>query len=159
MTAELFVKLTAKLYADIKNLLRDPESEPDSETYFEPNPDPESSSSPENSPYSSDSGGVLIDFSGNAPPNTNSLPAAEYLATIICDDLPPAWHEQKLQILGGRNRFATLADLGETLPAGPVEPKPKQWIPKWESSFWDLYVNKLRVNAAEHGVCDLNSED
>jgi hypothetical protein len=58
------------------------------------------------------------------------------------DDLPPAWHERQLQ-LGGRNRFDTLIDMGEALPDGPPEPKPKQWIPSWGSSFWDIYANKV----------------
>jgi hypothetical protein len=58
------------------------------------------------------------------------------------DDLPPAWHERQLQ-LGGRSRFDTLIDMGEALPDGPPEPKPKQWIPSWGSSFWDIYANKV----------------
>lgn len=75
------------------------------------------------------------------------------------DHLPPAWHERQLQLNGGKNRFATLIDLGDDLPDEPRSPQPKQWIPEWDRSFWDIYVNKLRVNAAESGVCDLDGDE
>ena len=33
----------------------------------------------------------------------------------------------------------------------------KQWLPGIDSPFWEPYMNKLRVNAADSGVCDLAS--
>lgn len=39
------------------------------------------------------------------------------------------------------------------------EVKTQQWLPKMTSKFWVKYVNKLRVNASEEGVCDLAERD
>jgi len=33
----------------------------------------------------------------------------------------------------------------------------KKWLPTMDNPFWELYENKLRVNAADSGVCDLGS--
>lgn len=39
------------------------------------------------------------------------------------------------------------------------ELKTQQWLPKMNSKFWGKYVNKLRVNSSEEGVCDLAERD
>jgi hypothetical protein len=153
MTAELFVKLSSKLYADRKHLLQDP----DTESEYGSNPDPQTYQLSSSEDDSEPGGALLLDFTNHDPNGT--IHPAEGLVTVMGDDhLPPAYHERQLQLAGGHNRFATLSDLGETLPDGPELPKPKQWIPTWDSSFWDIYVNKLRVNATEFGVCDLNGD-
>ena len=33
----------------------------------------------------------------------------------------------------------------------------KKWLPAIDNPFWELYANKLRVNAADSGVCNLDS--
>ena len=128
MTAELFIKLSAKLYSDRKHLPEDP----DDEQYYESTPE-ETHSGDED-----ETGGALLN-----PYNPNGSPNS------MKDDLPPAWHAKQL------NPFAVLGDYGEDLPA---ESKLQQWIPPMSSSFWNIYVNKLRVNASEGGICDLNEE-
>ncbi|KAK0128249.1 hypothetical protein ONS95_000226 [Cadophora gregata] len=61
--------------------------------------------------------------------------------------LPPAWHANQLNT----NPYAALSlDSPEE-----KEKDSKQWLPPFEHKFWDIYVNKLRVNASEGGVCDL----
>lgn len=42
-------------------------------------------------------------------------------------------------------------------PEGEV--KTQQWLPNMSSKFWAKYVNKLRVNSSEEGVCDLAERD
>jgi poly(A)-specific ribonuclease len=44
-------------------------------------------------------------------------------------------------------------------PDAEGEVKTQQWLPKMGSKFWANYVNKLRVNASEEGVCDLAERD
>jgi len=139
MTAELFVKMSSQLYAERKHLIDDRDTDEESDT------------AAEDLSYSADDdepGGVLLTLADDSKASN----------TLMGDDLPPAWHERQLQGLA-TNRFTTLMDLGEALPGVPQDPKPKQWIPSFENSFWDLYMNKLRVNAAEVGVCDLDSDD
>ncbi|KUJ19557.1 CAF1-domain-containing protein [Mollisia scopiformis] len=46
-----------------------------------------------------------------------------------------------------------LIDFGEDVDAEEV--KTEQWLPRMSSKFWKKYVNKLRVNSSEGGVCDL----
>lgn len=55
-----------------------------------------------------------------------------------------------------------MADISESDTSREVSPEKqkksssRQWLPGIENPFWDKYKNKLRVNAAEVGVCDLN---
>jgi poly(A)-specific ribonuclease len=132
MTAELFVKLTAKLYSERKHQI------------------PDSDDSDEDSEQIS-----LDDESGGAVLNGGGSNSSE---DSLLDHLPPEWHAKQLN-----NRFAALAVIGEvgsgnsggaTVGAEP-EGGPEQWIPKMSHPFWDIYANKLRVNASESGVCDL----
>lgn len=74
------------------------------------------------------------------------------------DDLPAEWHARQLN-----NRFAALSALGKQHGNGGGKKKGKgkekegngQWLPGIGDVFWETYVNKLRVNASEGGVCDL----
>ncbi|TVY41998.1 Poly(A)-specific ribonuclease [Lachnellula subtilissima] len=129
MTAELFVKLTAKLYSERKH-----------QTPF-------SDDSSDNSEQIS-----LDDDSGGANLNGSSSSSSEH---SILDNLPSEWHAKQLN-----NRFAALAaavSISSVASGSDVEAEGglEQWIPKISHSFWDVYANKLRVNASEGGVCDL----
>jgi poly(A)-specific ribonuclease len=125
MTAELFVKLSAKLYAQRRHKLPDSDDSDDFSDYLS----------------------LDEDIGGAALVNNNSSEES------LLDHLPPEWHAKQLN-----NRFAALAvartnenGSKETVKADGVQ----QWLPKISHSFWDKYINKLRVNASEGGVCDL----
>ncbi|TVY60758.1 Uncharacterized protein LSUE1_G008322 [Lachnellula suecica] len=134
MTAELFIKLAAKLYSEHKAKFPKTESESDdSEDYS------------------------LDDESGGA--DLNGRPDSDYSSGEISlmDHLPPDWHAKQLS-----NRFAALqfATSGDSKGKGKgkekmAEGEVEQWLPKISHRFWDIYANKLRVNASEGGVCDL----
>jgi len=46
-------------------------------------------------------------------------------------------------------------DTDEEAAAAAAEAKVEQWLPGMEDRFWCPYLNMLRVNAAQGGVCDL----
>jgi len=125
MTAELFIKLSAKLYAQRKHKLPDTDDSDDSSDYLS---------------LDEDTGGAAL-------VNNNSSEES------LLDHLPPEWHTKQLN-----NRFAALSVVQtkengseETVKGDSVQ----QWLPKISHPFWDKYINKLRVNASEGGVCDL----
>ena len=80
--------------------------------------------------------------------------------TIMDDTLPSGWHADQLQrlSLNDSNPYAVLATIGDghRNGAGSAAVDVQQWIPAMDSTFWDIYINKLRVNASEGGVCYLN---
>lgn len=136
MTAELFVKLAVKIYEERKHSLpsADRDSVPSS---------PTSISSPsavilhqtsddddsESDPSSGSSGGVPISPAKKAKKPIDYALPLEYVAK---------------QMNLNSNAFSN---------------KDRQWLPKIDSSFWDEYANKLRVNASDKGVCDLEEVD
>ncbi|KAH7419618.1 ribonuclease H-like domain-containing protein [Cadophora sp. MPI-SDFR-AT-0126] len=61
--------------------------------------------------------------------------------------LPPGWHANQLNA----NPYAALS----LDPPQDKEKDSKQWLPAFNHKFWEIYVNKLRVNASDGGVCDL----
>ncbi|KAG0647744.1 ABA hypersensitive germination 2 [Hyphodiscus hymeniophilus] len=75
-------------------------------------------------------------------------------------NLPSQWHADAMQRLNvnDSNPYAVLAsggdDDGDGATGTTIEHSQK-WIPEMDSRFWDIYVNKLRVNASQGGVCDL----
>ena len=79
----------------------------------------------------------------------------------MSDNLPPSWHADQMQNsnLDDNNPYAVLTavdeDDGSRASSASLHDG-QQWIPKMSSSFWRIYINKLRVNACESGVCDLN---
>lgn len=95
--------------------------------FLESNVDSDSISSTD----SSSGGAVLVDTDPDSP----------------IDDAPPGWHARQLN-----NPYAVLS-----LDSGNEKDNsnPKQWLPAFNNKFWDIYVNKLRVNASETGLCDL----
>lgn len=139
MTAELFVKLSSKLYQERKASLQEQDSDP--------------SSSPGTD---DDQGGVYLD------PNRERGCLSESDGE---EHLPIAWLARKLQ----GNSFSLLLDHKEDDDDGDLgsgvedvngdaagETKANEWVmPASSSPFWDAYVNKLRVMAVEGGVCDL----
>jgi poly(A)-specific ribonuclease len=130
MTAELFVKLSAKLHAERKHI--GDVSDDDSE----------SASVVDDGGYSGDddeTGGALLSHSFNGLAHLS-----------IKDNVLPEWHARQL------NPYSVLNDLGENLPNAGRESHPRQLLPSFASSFWDVYVNKLRVNAVEGGICILD---
>jgi poly(A)-specific ribonuclease len=165
MTAELFVKLTSKIYADRK---RHEIFDSDSGTSLTYSTALEKFTSPQYSLSEDESvgGGAKLDSHSSEGDlldlsiQTNN--GAQSMS--MSDNLPSSWHANQLQklSLNDCNPFSVLQNTGEGVDSGPEdsgvedELKPNQWIPRMESSFWDLYANKLRVNASDAGVCDLN---
>jgi hypothetical protein len=70
------------------------------------------------------------------------------------DTLPPSYHATQLN-----PKAAIIHDTDEKAAVAATEPKVQQWIPDMDDRFWDVYINKLRVNAVQGGVCDLASPD
>jgi poly(A)-specific ribonuclease len=131
MTAELFTKLSAKLYAENGADYIDHED------------------------HLGDSGSSSYDDDddiGGAPllsptSNTTILPAALQLnkfAVLAIEDPKP--EPKRKPNRSGSSKTVAFADQ-----------EPSQWIPDMDNPFWDVYANKLRVNAAEGGVCDLDA--
>ena len=130
MTAELFVKISAKLYAERMRLndVSDVDSESDSIV---------------------DDAGISGDEDETGGASLN--PSIDGQAQLsMKDNMPPDWHARQL------NPYSVLENLGEDDPKVDIEPRSKQWIPSFANSFWDIYVNKLRVNAVEGGICILD---
>lgn len=188
MTAELFVKLSAQIYAEHLKF-------GDKSTAAVVSEEPLPVSPPHPQRYLAADGGSCHSsqspsensFDGGAKlsPETSEedLINSNELATTLTngsvnsadghhfmnmsDTLPPAWHAQQLQrppAINTRNPFSALANIGESDVHGgggsgsEEEVRDQQWLPNAESSFWDPYVNKLRVNASEGGLCDLNEQ-
>lgn len=42
-------------------------------------------------------------------------------------------------------------------PLGDGDHKVSRYMPSWDSDFWNVYGNKLRVNGTVEGICDLMS--
>jgi hypothetical protein len=152
MTAELFVKLTAKLYTQ-----RVADGELPAPT------EPKAKFSKSDSDSTDSEGGVSL-----YPPYNNlgslfirekgDLKATNLAETTsFADEHPPAWHAAKLNGNAksySKNIYTVLEDFAK--PNGEKnESDIKQWIPAFDEPFWEVYTNKLRVNAAEGGVCDL----
>jgi poly(A)-specific ribonuclease len=141
MTAELFVKLSAKLYTTYKQLSSSSSITSSIDAAYSDSEDSDSAFG----------GGAPI----NPPSPSKSTSGGSHSHTLVPlisvpDNLPPAWYAKQL------NRFAVLQhDSDEEAEAEKEEPKPKQWIPGMHNTFWDVYANKLRVNSVEGGVCDL----
>ncbi|EKD18361.1 uncharacterized protein L3040_006764 [Drepanopeziza brunnea f. sp. 'multigermtubi'] len=87
---------------------------------------------------------------------------------------PPAWHAAKLN--GGKKKSkskskinSNSSNISTSNPFSVLlnskddddtdESNPKQWLPSFEDKFWHIYMNKLRVNASEGGVCDLEERE
>lgn len=147
MTAELFVKLTAKLYAERKHTLKDTDEEPASEDVSEEEVDCMTFSDDEDS-EASPTGGVPL-FSPNpfqvlevkpvkAKPKAKAKPKMK-------EDMPWQYYERLLNDGPGTKENENDPDAIET----------EQFLPAMDKSFWDIYVNKLRVTGTATGVCDL----
>jgi hypothetical protein len=152
MTAELFVKLAAKLYVQ-----RVADGELTAPT------EPKAKFNKSDSDSTDSEGGVSLyppyNYLGNLLIHEKGDVKATSLAetTSFADEQPPAWHAAKLN--GNpkpysQNIYAVLEDFAK--PNGEKNGSDiKQWIPTFDEPFWEVYTNKLRVNAAEGGVCDL----
>lgn len=91
----------------------------------------DSSSDSDSDPDSSNGGAILFDSEKDS----------------FVDENPPAWHAKQLNL----SAHLDVSINGK----GKGSLTPKQWLPSFNSKFWDPYINKLRVNASEGGVCDL----
>ncbi|KAL8906037.1 MAG: hypothetical protein Q9207_002267 [Kuettlingeria erythrocarpa] len=67
------------------------------------------------------------------------IPADDDLATLT---LQPQQSDQPVSKKQAKRDKRAQAEMGKRMPA-------------WESSFWDVYGNKLRVNGTAEGVCDV----
>jgi poly(A)-specific ribonuclease len=165
MTAELFVKLSSKIYTDRK---RHEIFDSDSDTSLTYSTALDKSTTP-NFYLSEDEsigGGANLDSQSS---DGNLLDLSDQNSNVgqsmsMSDNLPPSWHVNQLQNfnLDNSNPFSVLQDAGDGVGSGTEdsgtedELKPSKWIPRIQSSFWDLYANKLRVNASDAGVCNLD---
>ncbi|KAH9210741.1 ribonuclease H-like domain-containing protein [Leptodontidium sp. 2 PMI_412] len=79
-----------------------------------------------------------------------------YESDFSVDGAPSGWHVRQLNAKANANTnpyaalsldFAKDNDRDSTVS--------RQWLPDFNHNFWDIYVNKLRVNASETGFCDL----
>lgn len=68
-------------------------------------------------------------------------------------DTPPEWYAQRL------NRSSIVVEGGYQGSGKSDESKPAWFIPPMSSSFWEPYINKLRVHAVADGVCELVGRD
>lgn len=150
MTAELFIKLSSQIYADRKRYETFDSDSDDSRPY-----------------YLAEQGFISEDESGggaklSADSSEEDLldkPAQSTAASKpSSENFPPAWHSKQLQTLNisDNNPYSVLQDGVEG--GADEESDTTQRIPSMGSSFWDLYANKLRVNASDKGVCVLNEE-
>lgn len=188
MTAELFIKLSAKIHAERLRLgetfNKVASWHPDSDEGSLPYYSYDEASSPSSMAQSEDKfdGGAkiypqspeedLLDLSEpDAGAQVSSLLPNNFLVNTsidqsmsLMDGLPPAWHARQLQNappINTSNPYSILANVGEVGGSGgdesgsEREATVQQWLPGADSSFWDLYVNRLRVNASEGGLCDL----
>ncbi|KAF8849230.1 CAF1-domain-containing protein [Acephala macrosclerotiorum] len=125
MTAELFVKLAAKLYGERKEILGEESSE---------------SGSVSEESHSAGEGFLNEHHESRGGVELKKAKSSEDLISFM-DNQPPECHAMGLA--------STSAAVEESAV------KVRQWLPKISSSFWGIYVNKLRVNASESGACDL----
>lgn len=169
MTADLFIKLSAKIYAKRKY---DPIFQPLTASALEKleitctGPDPvvvpkpysmsswSSFTNPED--YGGPGGALLYppETTDGVPPDKlamgNILPAKSLpIKSLPVKSLPADWHAAQLNPKGTGYR---------SLGSG-IGPAIEQWIPAMGSRFWDVYGNMLRVNSIEGGVCPLSLID
>ncbi|RDW59480.1 hypothetical protein BP6252_12567 [Coleophoma cylindrospora] len=137
MTADLFIKLSAKLYSETTAQAFTPDEEfptPVGEFSRSEPSDNDSRSSSDGYASSDSNGGVPLN-----PPNTDE----NFSTTTLLESLPPAWHASQL------NPSLTRDSASGT---GVIQ----QWVPGFDSWFWKVYGNQLRVNSVESGVCRLS---
>lgn len=130
MTAELFTKLSVKLYSE-----RDT-SDNDSTT--------SSNLIDASSSDNEDPGGALLHS-----PDTSSGDG----------NLPGEWHAREMNRSNPFSLLDSLVEDNGSSSEDEGEAKGKNvglFVPRFGGRFWDVYMNKLRVNAAEVGVCDLS---
>jgi hypothetical protein len=152
MTAELFVKLAAKLYVQ-----RVADGELTAPT------EPKAKFSKSDSDSADSEGGVSLYPPYNRLSSLLIREKGDLEATSLtetssfADEHPPAWHAAKLNGNAkpySKNIYTVLENFAK--PNGEKNASDiKQWIPAFDEPFWDVYTNKVRVNAAEGGVCDL----
>jgi poly(A)-specific ribonuclease len=150
MTAELFVKLSAKLYAENRplektngkengHLCRTETMDKQRARTYSTSSDSESSEGAEIH-YSRD-GELLIEFS----------PVNEARSSDL--HRPAEWHSRELQRLNiNENDKEKFSTLDEQLSTRSI---PVQWLPANNNLFWKAYLNRLRVNAVSGGVIPL----
>ncbi|KAL3424991.1 caf1 family ribonuclease [Phlyctema vagabunda] len=138
MTAELFVKLAAKIYSE----QTDPELSPAGSDSEDDESDEDYNGSQDRN--TEHTGGVRL----NAPDTNDTDDSAS-------DNALPAWHAAL-----ENNPFMALVMESEQAKrsAGGTE-EIEQWLPDLDSWFWRIYSNKLRVNSVEGGVCHLSLVD
>lgn len=140
MTADLFIKLSAKLYSESA---REPSLEeeelltPSEEAVKSDHFGTDSCPSDEEYDSSESNGGVPLN-----PPNTD-----ENFSSNLVENLPPAWHAAQL------NPLLTIAGSNDSAGGTGII---QQWVPGPDSWFWQVYGNQLRVNSVEGGVCRLS---
>ncbi|KAF7857284.1 hypothetical protein EAF04_009525 [Stromatinia cepivora] len=143
MTAELFVKLSAQLYAEQTDLNQYENKTQVNYSEIE---------------YDSDSDSDDQEGSGGAP-LVSPLSNPPIITAKLNSDAhrPGDWHAMQLN-----NPFSALnveyvrKEDKKRKKVAFGDQMPRQWIPGLEESFWEVYRNKLRVNAVEGGVCDLS---
>jgi hypothetical protein len=158
MTAELFAKLSVKLYDDRKHTLNPSPSQASSDSEDEnllPQPSfttsPTSSSSSKSAVIPSDSeGGVkLSPFT-----STNKFAALNLNDSGDLEDT-----EIKEEEVGEEEEINLPADYyAQQLNANGKKER-REMMPRFDGQFWEVYRNKLQVNASDAGFCDVAEYD
>lgn len=154
MTAQVLIKLAAKLRADQEFVEIKKRNPPKRPVYI-----PNSPASSIDNDSSTDNGGVsLLDL------DNDDFELLMGHHRSLCGkarvDLPKPKHI-KLRGPGEEPEkmgVSMLLNNGRP-PKVDLPGQPKQWIPAWVSPFWNDYVNKLRVFQAEEGFYELKEVD
>ncbi|KAB8289811.1 hypothetical protein EYC80_010444 [Monilinia laxa] len=165
MTAELFVKLSAKLYAEQTDLDQYEDGvKPDYNEY-----DHDTTSDSDDEEEGAGGASLISSLASTHLETTNPNVDAHR---------PAYWHAMQLNQPNNQksaNPFSALKveyagqrksrrDENGNLVKEEVKRKkiafsdqvPRQWIPSMDNNFWGVYKNRLRVNAVEGGICDLS---
>lgn len=168
LTAKVLVRLSTVLEKSGLHLAESSQTFNDGETYFTP---PEGRS-PERSPLKEDRGGVALTASAipaRLSSSEESFTSSQAQSTYTpSSDRSPFSHATVFDLLGDIPPDEDLATLSlqpqktdrpvsakQAKRNRRVEAEKGKRMPGWESSFWETYGNKLRVNGTLEGVCDV----
>lgn len=168
LTAKVLIRLSGNLEKSGSYLEEKGKNRDDKEDYYTP----EEGHSPERRSSGESSGGVSI-YAGSVPKNVaaseerskSSSAQSKYTPTTDRSTFANPTIFDLLGDIPADDDFATLTLQPEQSdrPVSRkqakrdkrVEAEMGKRMPAWESSFWDVYGNKLRVNGTAEGVCDV----
>ncbi|KAL9015273.1 MAG: hypothetical protein Q9173_000071 [Seirophora scorigena] len=168
LTAKVLVRLSTALEKSGLHLAESSQPFNDDETYFTP---PEARS-PERSSQEEDPGGVALtavaiparlsaseeSFTSSQgqsmyTPSSDRCPFSHATVFDLLGDIPPDEDRATLSLQPQKTNRPVSAKQAKRNKR--VEAEKGKRMPGWESSFWETYGNKLRVNGTLEGVCDV----